>query len=83
MWFEVEFVFPKEGLIFARVLEEGPFTVTATSTLAGCPLLESLSSPRSLTSYGQPRYDLFAFRLRNRKETLKFKVRAEVFLENT
>ena len=82
MWFEIEFVFSKEGLIFARVLKEGAFTVTATSTLGGCRLLESLNSPRALTPDGQPRYDLFAFRLRDRRESSKLKVGCEVLLKS-
>lgn len=69
-----------EVIVFAAELEgEGSFTVDA-ATLAGCPLKPVLNQPRALTPDGQPRYDLWAFHLRHRRDRVQFIVGETVVL---
>lgn len=66
--FEVESVFemsrPGQGVfVLARCMERIEFSICDAATLAGFPLSRYLDVPRLLSKNGQPRTDVFAFRL--------------------
>jgi hypothetical protein len=66
--FEVESVFemslPGQGVfVLARRMEPIDSSICDSATLAGFPLAPYLDVPRLLSKNGQPRSDVFAFRL--------------------
>lgn len=68
--FEIEAVFemslPGQGVfVLARCMERIDFSICDAATLAGFPLSQYLDVPRLLSKNGQPRTDVFAFRLLN------------------
>jgi hypothetical protein len=76
MKFKVEFVFRQEGppYLFARQVEGGHFSVSASSQLGGVPIQPSLSQPRALKPDGSPDLDVFAFVLTERQDAERFSV---------
>jgi hypothetical protein len=83
MKFEVEFVYRHESgsYLFARHLETGHFTLSASSRLGGVPIQPWLSQPRKFKPDGSPDLDVFAFVLTNRLDADKFSVGQIVELE--
>ena len=76
MKFKVEFVYRQEHgpYLFARRMEDGDFSVSASSRLGGVPIQPSLSLPRKLKPDGSPDLDVFAFVLTERQDAERFSV---------
>ncbi len=77
--FQIELVQPERGLVIARRLEAIEFQVATETTLAGCPVT-AMSLPPARGPDGQPRTDLFAFRLRKSTDGESLQVGAVVEL---
>jgi hypothetical protein len=60
----LEMSLPGQGVfVLARCVERIDFSICDAATLAGLPLAQYLDVPRLLSTNGQPRADVFAFRL--------------------
>lgn len=83
MKFQVEFVHRHESgsYLFARHLEAGDFTLSASSRLGGVPIQPVLSQPRKLRPDGSPDLDVFAFVLADRQDADRFSAGQIVELE--
>ena len=83
MKFKVEFVYRHESgsYLFARHLETGDFSLSASSRLGGVSIQPSLSQPRKLKPDGSPDLDVFAFVLTDRQDADRFSVGQIVELE--
>jgi hypothetical protein len=70
--------------VLARLLgPAGDFVVNRDSTLQGAPLEEFLDAPRKVDAHGEPRLDVFAFRLRHARDLDRFTPGARVVLRTT
>lgn len=76
MKFKIEFVYKHESgpYLFARRLESGDFSVSASSRLGGVPIHPSLTQPRKLKPDGSRDLDVFAFVLAGRQDAERFYV---------
>jgi hypothetical protein len=75
--FKIEGVFKITGkgyLVFAKHLNQGKnWKLTEESKLGGIEIKPVLSIPRALDKKGNPRFDLFAFHLKNISDNIKLK----------
>lgn len=84
MRFRIEFIAQRErpAYLFARQLEAGNFTVSATSRLGGVPIKPHVSQPRALRPDGKPDLSVFTFVLATANDLPKLKVGQEAELSN-
>jgi hypothetical protein len=63
--FEVEQTLSTKGqaLVIARQIGHGDFILGQSQRLGGLPIHAVVTAPRALDASGQPRLDIFAFRL--------------------
>lgn len=75
--FEIEGVFKitRRGyFVFARYINQGTnWALTEESKLGGIGINPILSMPRATDKEGNPRFDLFAFQLKNSADSTKLK----------
>jgi hypothetical protein len=74
--FEIDHIFEKvtrnSPHIIARLLNEQDFKLTESSTFGGFEL-KSFSIPRATDDEGKPRFDIFAFNLKDKSKREHFK----------
>jgi hypothetical protein len=82
--FEVEQLLKVKGhaLVVARRLAAGDFVLGDAPRLAGVPIHRELTQPRALSPSGEPRLDLFAFRLKFAADIDRFTAGQRVELES-
>ncbi len=67
--FEIEYVNKEYRYVVARLLDsDSNFSLTENTTLGGVAIQSTLTMPRSTDKHGNPRLDLFVFRLRRRDD---------------
>ena len=74
--FQVEFLYAieSESYVFARRMEQGDFSLSASSRLGGAAIVPSVSQPRKIRPDGTPDLDVFAFVLTDRQDAQRFHV---------
>lgn len=82
MRFEIEAVVPDvgPGLIFARQIDEGHWTLHENAHLGGVPVV-NVDMPRARDKNGNQRTDLFGFSVRSKSDLSKLSVGSIVNLE--
>lgn len=75
MRFEIECILELQiGMILAKQLDAGNFTLLEGATLGGIPITPTLDMPRKLDSEGRVRLDVFAFRPCSKHDVNRFAV---------
>jgi len=77
--FQVEVVDPGGRFVLCRELERNRFLLSPGARLADCPV-SHVSQPMALDAQGEPRVDLYLFRLERPGDAQHFQVGATVYL---